>query len=136
MPLHLELVDVSAELESVSSVLIVSCPVCPPVSLAIQKRSPLFELFENGGTSFQRVRFIPLSAAATYIRLAVCITEGIPVVDMAQAKSALKGSEMRLVGPNCPGLVTPEQCRIGIMPAQIARPGPVGVVSRSGKLTC
>ena len=76
-----------------------------------------------------------LEAADAGLRLAVCITEGIPVVDMARAKNALQGSDMRLVGPNCPGVVTPEQCRIGIMPAQITRPGPVGVISRSGTLT-
>jgi succinyl-CoA synthetase alpha subunit len=76
-----------------------------------------------------------LEAADAGIALAACITEGIPVLDMLRAKAALRGSGMRLIGPNCPGLVTPEQCRIGIMPASITRPGPVGVVSRSGTLT-
>jgi succinyl-CoA synthetase alpha subunit len=76
-----------------------------------------------------------LEAADAGLTLAACITEGIPTIDMAQAKRALAGSSMRLIGPNCPGVVTPGQCRIGIMPAQITRPGPVGVVSRSGTLT-
>ncbi len=76
-----------------------------------------------------------LEAAAAGLELAACITEGIPAIDMLRAKRALAGSPMRLIGPNCPGVVTPGQCRIGIMPAEITRPGPVGVVSRSGTLT-
>ena len=76
-----------------------------------------------------------LEAAAAGLDLTACITEGIPALDMLRAKRALAGSPMRLIGPNCHGVVTPEQCRIGIMPAEITRPGPVGVVSRSGTLT-
>ncbi len=76
-----------------------------------------------------------LEAAHAGLRLAVCITEGIPAADMARTKIKIAGSGMILIGPNCPGVVTPEQCRIGIMPAVITKPGPVGVVSRSGTLT-
>ena len=76
-----------------------------------------------------------LEAADAGLALVVCITEGVPAADMARVKRALRGGGTRLVGPNCPGVVTPGQCRIGIMPAQITRPGPVGVVSRSGTLT-
>jgi succinyl-CoA synthetase alpha subunit len=76
-----------------------------------------------------------LEAADAGLALTACITEGIPAIDMLRAKHALAGSSMRLVGPNCPGVVTPGQCRIGIMPAQITKPGTVGVVSRSGTPT-
>jgi succinyl-CoA synthetase alpha subunit len=76
-----------------------------------------------------------LEGADAGLALVVCITEGIPALDMLRVKRALRGGPTRLLGPNCPGVVTPGQCRIGIMPAQITRPGPVGVVSRSGTLT-
>jgi succinyl-CoA synthetase alpha subunit len=76
-----------------------------------------------------------LEAADAGLDLVVCITEGIPALDMLRVKRSLRGAKTRLLGPNCPGVVTPGRCRIGIMPAQITRPGPVGVVSRSGTLT-
>ena len=107
---------------------------------------PVFDTMAEAKTQLQpdaSVIYVPpafakdalLEAIEAEIPLVICITEGIPVLDMVCVKRALQGSRTRLIGPNCPGVITPGACKIGIMPGAIHTPGHVGVVSRSGTLT-
>jgi succinyl-CoA synthetase alpha subunit len=113
---------------------------------ACDGRVPVFDTIQeavaatgaNAAVSYVPARFAPdgiYEAADAGLDLAVCIAEGVPVVDMIKVKAHLDQTGTRLVGPNCPGLLTPGEAKVGIMPGHIATPGPVGVVSRSGTLT-
>ena len=107
---------------------------------------PVFNTVEDAvketGTNASVVYVPPVGSADAImeavdagIELVICITEGVPVLDMVKVKRYMEGKNCRLVGPNCPGVITPGECKIGIMPGYIHKPGPVGVVSRSGTLT-
>ena len=107
-------------------------PVCTRVALGVSCFGVIWAFIllpRRGGAD------AILDAAAAAVPLVVCITEGIPVGDLVRARHFLAGTSSQLIGPNCPGVITPEQAKIGIMPGHIHRAGPVGVVSRSGTLT-
>jgi succinyl-CoA synthetase alpha subunit len=107
---------------------------------------PVFDTVEQAvnetGASASVIYVPPIASADAImeavdagIELVICITEGVPVLDMVKVKQFMKGRSCRLIGPNCPGVITPDECKIGIMPGYIHKKGPVGVVSRSGTLT-
>jgi succinyl-CoA synthetase alpha subunit len=107
-------------------------PVWNTVAEAVEKERPDCTLiFVPAAAAADAI----MEAAAAGVPLIVCITEGIPVADMVRAKQYVMGTTSRLIGPNCPGVITPGQAKIGIMPGPIHKPGSVGVVSRSGTLT-
>ena len=93
------------------------------------------EAMQDTGANASMIYVPPKFALASIIEVIACITEGIPVQDMIKIKAILKGSKSILIGPNCPGVITPEECKLGIMPGNIHKTGTVGIVSRSGTLT-
>ena len=110
--------------------------------LGVPVFNTVYDAAKNTGANASVIYVPPKFAADSIIeaidagiQIIVCITEGIPVLDMARVKHYLDGSQSRLIGPNCPGIITPEECKIGIMPGYIHRKGHIGVISRSGTLT-
>ena len=110
--------------------------------LGVPVFNTVYDAAKNTGANASVIYVPPKFAADSIIeaidagiQIIVCITEGIPVLDMARVKHYLEGSHSRLIGPNCPGIITPEECKIGIMPGYIHRKGHIGVISRSGTLT-